>query len=270
MLVVPDPRQQLEGRSNFKHQQTPWWPGYLRMDLPQLLQQDLLRQKPDPCCSTTIQSLQQHAVDEFSNTSETSVVDVDELHAISAWKILSVVGMSIIREIARKKRSVQKSTKKSEVAVFGQWVPGANRDAKRFLLCWLTSSQIWLLVDNRQSTYLKKLEKQKTPVTIKVRSCEVWCFQNQNPKDGVFTPKDTGAKNQVKSRRVEGPVIVHFKNLAISCDLSCLWGPKMDCTGGLGGPNALYIVQFGLQTQKLWALQGLGLIAPKKKKVIKH
>jgi hypothetical protein len=44
----------------------------------------------------------------------------------------------------------------------------------------------------------------------------------------------------------------------------------MDCTGGLGGPNALYIVQFGLQTQKLWALQGLGLIAPKKKKVIKH
>jgi hypothetical protein len=79
------------------------------MDLPQLLQQDLLHQKPDPCCSTTIQSLQQHAVDEFSNTSETSVIDVDELHAISAWKILSIVDMSIIREIARKKRSVQKS-----------------------------------------------------------------------------------------------------------------------------------------------------------------
>jgi hypothetical protein len=64
--------------------------------------------------------LQQHAVDEFSNTSETSVVDVDELHAISAWKILSIVGMSIIREIARKKRSVQKSQKKSEVPVFRQ------------------------------------------------------------------------------------------------------------------------------------------------------
>jgi hypothetical protein len=66
-------------------------------------------------------------------------------------------------------------------------------------------------VDNRQSTYLKKLEKQKTRVTIKVRSCEFSCFQNQNPKDGFFTPKETGAKNQVKSRRVERPVIVHFK-----------------------------------------------------------
>jgi hypothetical protein len=150
------------------------------MDLPQLLQQDLLHQKPDPCYSTTVQSLQQHAVDEFSNTSETSVVD--ELHAISARKILGIVGMSIIRERARKKRSVQKS--------------------KRFLLCWLTSSQIWLLVDDRQPTYLTKLEKQKTPVRIKVQSCEVRCFQNLNPKE-------PGAKNQLKSCRVERPVIVH-------------------------------------------------------------
>jgi len=42
----------------------------------------------------------------------------------------------------------------------------------------------------------------------------------------------------------------------------------MDCRGGLGAPNMLWIMQFGLQTQKLWALQGLGLI--EKKKAIKH
>jgi hypothetical protein len=38
----------------------------------------------------------------------------------------------------------------------------------------------------------------------------------------------------------------------------------MHCRGGLGTPNVLEIMQFGLRMQKLWALQGLNLIEKKK------
>jgi hypothetical protein len=38
----------------------------------------------------------------------------------------------------------------------------------------------------------------------------------------------------------------------------------MDCRRGLGTPNVCKIVQFGLQMQKLWVLQGLDLIKKEK------
>ncbi len=38
----------------------------------------------------------------------------------------------------------------------------------------------------------------------------------------------------------------------------------MDCRRGLGAPNVCKIVQFGLQMQKLWVLQGLDLIKKEK------